>query len=706
MLDRKTLALFLAILLLGTFSYFHKLGGQSLWDDEISTIDYTGQSIREMLSDLPHRDANPPLFYIVYHYWRQVGDSEFAYRSLSALFGLIALVLSFFVARLLAGDRVALFTMLILAVHPLMVYCAQETRAHTILLSLSLGAVLFYVRLMQMARWRDLAGWVICLSLATYTHYFSFFLIMAFMIHGAVMTLITLRRSKSFSEPLLRLSVLATASDAPRMQAEASIWLATAYESVKMAWRRIGQLALGLVMIAVLYLPWIKSLMLQVVRGQSWRPYQPPWEIFREILIYLTVGHSATRLPGFLPPLEGMQDGTPQQVATFTLVLILMLIPQLLLLIAGIFLYKDHDNAGRTGRTGRTGRWLVLIWAFVPTAVIMIVTQKMHLFDYRHMLPFLPPMVILAAVALDRLWRKSTLLALVVGTYVLALPVLSLAQYYDDPAFAKQDWRGAYQLIKQKSKPGDAILTYHPKKALGLVYYSDGSLPIRYVVPEQGYTQNTIQQEKDAMARRVESVMAEHPRIWLVDYHGLVFDRVDVTRKTLRQSFTLAFERAFMKGPRRYTIQLYTSDFAEAAAGFTGFVDFTADVQEHSPGQILEGWHQQARKSRWMDRRGQVLLMNDRSARRIKASFYAYYPFLGRQPFEVVLEVEGQTVGRVIVNAEGVFEIEAELPEKLKSLPFLKVALESERWFRPKDFMNVTDTTNKSLLVQRIALTD
>ena len=693
MTGRKVLALFLLILALGALLRFHRIGDQSLWDDEISTIDYTAQSIGEMWRDLPHRDANPPLFYIVFHFWRELGESELAYRSLTAIFGVIALALSYLVAVRLADRRTALLAMLLLAVNPLSVYCAQETRAHTILLTLGLLSVLFFIRLMEYGRARDLAGWVAATTLAVYTHYFAFFLIIAQVICAAALLAATRRASSGSGPILLRLGTIALNAESSSLRQGAVLWACAVWSAVRLAYRRLLYFAVGLAMIAVLYLPWLKAFLLQIVRGQGWRPYQPPWEILGEMWIYLTVGHAAIRHPGFVAPLEGMQDGGPEQVLRFTLILLAILIPFAVLLFAGIPAWK---------REGHRGRLLVLSWALVPVIVLLAVTQKVHIFDYRHMLPFTPPMAMLAAASLVRLGRRCRLAFALAAVYICILPVISLAQYYNDPAFAKQDWRGAYRMIRDASRPGDVILTYHPKKALGLVYYSDGAIPIAYVVPE-GYTERTIEEQEAAMAGRVVEVMDAHPRIWLMDYHGLVFDRLDVTRRTLRGRYHLAFERAFQKGPRRYTIELYTADFEEAAASYLGHVDFAE--MDHSPGQLLSGWHVASdQQARWMAERAEVLLRNTPDTGYAAASFYAYYPFLGERPFEVALEVEGRPVGSVTVDAEGMFEVGGPIPDDLRGARFVRAALVSGAWFRPCDHLDVADTTHKSLLVMRIAL--
>jgi uncharacterized membrane protein len=682
----------IAILALGALLRFHKLGAQSLWDDEISTIDYTRQTIAAMWADLPVRDANPPLFYIVFHFWREVGTSEAAYRALPAFFGVVALLLAFAVAHALAGPRVALLATLLLAVNPLSIYCAQETRAHTILLTLCLASFWFYIRLMEHGRARDALGWAIVTAAAAYTHYFAAFVVLTQVVHASATGVAGVRGAARMKADALRATHLAIATRSVAVRGSALLADAALAAAAWMAVRRVLYFAGALVLVGTLYLPWAKAFLLQIVRGQSWRPYTPPWELLADVWIYATVGHSATRYPVFLPSLGDLQDGAPGDVLRFTLALLALLVPFLALAVAGARAWRRQAHGGRL---------LVLLWALLPPALLTAVTQKVNLYDYRHILPFVPPLAILIAAALDRLAARSFAVFLLAAGYVTALPIVSLAQYYDDPAFAKQDWRGAYGLIREQARPGDVILTYHPSKALGLLYYADGSIPFAYVVPGD-YTGRTIEEETAAVAARVGEVAASHPRVWLVDYHGLVFDRTDVARRVLRERMTLAAERAFLKGPRRYTIELYTADFAEAARAFVDHVDF--EEGDHAPGQVLSGWHQAARRARWMAERGEVVLRNAPGAAVVRATFYAYTPFLGKKPFDVRLEVEGTPVGAVRVDREGFFTVTGALPDAARDREFVRVALASGAWFRPADYFAVPDTTHKSLLVTRIAL--
>ena len=78
-----------AILLLGTVLRVFKLGRESLWLDEVGTVNIAQKSISEMFHYIVHFDVHPPLYYFLLHLWiRLFGDSEFSVRFPSVIFGI------------------------------------------------------------------------------------------------------------------------------------------------------------------------------------------------------------------------------------------------------------------------------------------------------------------------------------------------------------------------------------------------------------------------------------------------------------------------------------------------------------------------------------------------------------------------------------------------------------------------------------------
>lgn len=685
---RAVVALLILILAAGAFLRFYRIGSQSLWDDEISSIEYAKQSIPDLWRNLQVRDANPPLFYFVYHYWREAGTSEAAYRALPALLGVIALLLCFAIARRLGGVRLAIVATAFAAINPLLIYCSQEVRSHNIFLVVALAAVLFYVRLMDSARARDAIGLAVFAALSAYTHYYAFFLVLALIVHAAILGARTVKGLPRAKGPLLSLAVVATQTHSAETRQEALLTGAAIVETMRLAARGLLLFAGSMALAGLFYLPWLKGLMLQMMQGsQAWRPYTPPWTILRDALAYATVAHSPVRLPSLIPGIASWQDGGIREALIFSLVLAGVLLPYLALIVSGAKRWTEMRYRGRA---------LVLAWALVPLAAILIVTQKVHLFDPRHLVAFVPAVSILTAAGLIRLGSKNKALAVVAGLYVLCITGASLAQYYHDPAFQKQDWRGAYERILEASRAGDVIVGYHPTKLLGLAYYADGKVPIRYLIEEGGSP------GEGRVADRAREIADNAKRVWLVDYHGFFFDRDDTARSVLRESMTLADRWAYAEGPRRFTVELFTKSFAEASGGFTPRIDFATG--EFAPGQLLDGWMSGRGDDRFMAREAEAILRNDMGSSAVRLMFRAPYELLGGEPFVVRVFIEGIESMSTRVESGSVHLLEGPIPRGVRGKAYLRVRLVSEETFRPSDVAGVANDQELSLAVRSIEL--
>lgn len=162
-----------------------------LWLDEAQTVAIAHRSMSGMFSALRH-DGSPPLYYVLLLGWMKVfGTSAFAVRALAGVFSVAALPLMWRAARRLgASRRNAWVATLMLATSPFAVRYATETRMYSLVMLLSLLALLAFRRV-----WLDGGiGWVLAAALCTaallLTQYWSLFLVAA----GGVAALVVVRR--------------------------------------------------------------------------------------------------------------------------------------------------------------------------------------------------------------------------------------------------------------------------------------------------------------------------------------------------------------------------------------------------------------------------------------------------------------------------------------------------------------------------------
>ena len=136
----------LLVALLATSLRFFRIDAQSLWYDEgISAFQLT-RSFPEILR-ASALDTHPPLYYWSLKAWSEAfGDSELGLRSLSAVWGVVTVILTWLLGRRLFGPLVATLAALLLAAAPLAVYYSQEVRMYTQVTALALLAAYAYAR--------------------------------------------------------------------------------------------------------------------------------------------------------------------------------------------------------------------------------------------------------------------------------------------------------------------------------------------------------------------------------------------------------------------------------------------------------------------------------------------------------------------------------------------------------------------------------
>jgi 4-amino-4-deoxy-L-arabinose transferase-like glycosyltransferase len=165
--------------LLGALLRLPTLGAQSVWFDEAATWELTRMPFGEMLSALPHRESNPPLFYILeWGVTRAFGDGEFSLRLLSALAGIALVWVAYAIGERVGGRKAAVGTALLVAVNPLLVWYAQEARSYELVALLSAASLLLFLRALDDPRRRVLAWWALVSALALCTHYFAWFVLL------------------------------------------------------------------------------------------------------------------------------------------------------------------------------------------------------------------------------------------------------------------------------------------------------------------------------------------------------------------------------------------------------------------------------------------------------------------------------------------------------------------------------------------------
>lgn len=146
----------------------------SIWFDEA----FSAYLMRFDFADITHftaLDVHPPFYYWVLKVWTNVfGVNELALRSISLVFGVVALIgLFVLIRRLFSSPRLALFATAVVALSPIFVRFGHEARMYTMVLAIAMWASLVLLRAMQKnaSRWWW-AGYGALLVIGMLTHYY------------------------------------------------------------------------------------------------------------------------------------------------------------------------------------------------------------------------------------------------------------------------------------------------------------------------------------------------------------------------------------------------------------------------------------------------------------------------------------------------------------------------------------------------------
>lgn len=408
-IPRLLLTALLLIIALGAAMRIAQLDGDSLWLDEAGSIRFSKDSPAGIIEETS-KDVHPPLYYFALHYWMKLfNDSETSVRLLSALFGILAIPLTYKVAAHLFNRATGLLAALLLALSRFHLEFSQEARMYSLLGLLSLLSFYFFLKLIEgKSRWA-LAGYILASALMMYTHVYSFFILAA--------------------ENLYLLTLLFASRD-----------------TFKRVWKRwlVAQVALLL-----LFLPWLSVQLQQFSRVQEgfWIPKLPP----RLLLYTLTVYAGSNQLAWLLSTLivlalfsgwKGWNERTDAEQTSVS--------------------SKERLLAGRLKL------YLLLLWLACPILLPYIISQfSSPIFLPKYTVAALPPFVILAARGLLSLRFHQLRMFLVL--LLIFFSLVTLRNYYGS---AKKDmWREAVAHLSKLSRASDLVLFNDQSGQVPFKYY-------------------------------------------------------------------------------------------------------------------------------------------------------------------------------------------------------------------------------------------
>ncbi len=382
---------------------FH-LPDANIWWDEGLAVWAARMPLADMLR-WTSVDVHPPLYFGLLHFWRMpLGDSEYAIRLFSAMAGTLAVAAVWQLGRTLYPHRPGIATLgaLLLALARFPIWWSQEARMYM------LGGLLFTLSLLLTVRLRRHPTWGTRIS---------YLLISS----ATLWTLYTL---------------------AFTLVIQSLYWLWTLR---KLSWRQRGRQLLiwGLYQLLVLatFLPWLAY---AIPRMRSWSvqvAFDP--KIFLKLYATLLLVGTSTHIERFTP---------------------VILLGAILILLAALLSWRQN-------RAGRDSLILLTLTLIIPPGIIWAITTLPNPLGYapkpeaRYLLPFVPPLYLLAALTLFTLTDLIThrtlrhrLRAALIALTILGQS-LSLQAYYQQ-RYLQDDYKSLSLTLQAHGQAQDAIFLH------------------------------------------------------------------------------------------------------------------------------------------------------------------------------------------------------------------------------------------------------
>ncbi|WP_345029772.1 glycosyltransferase family 39 protein [Ravibacter arvi] len=210
----RSLFLLIGIMLLGTFLRFYRLDTFSIFFDEKSSmvvsqgIVLEGANQKDVFSKPSFTPAdfwkpksladyyeamtrsdigNSPFYYLALHLWMDVfGLSDFSARSLSAVFSVLIILLTYHFARKYFSEKTALIAAFIVAIEPFFIAYSHQARNYSLTFYLTLLSTYYLLRIVENENqgkrsYGDYAGYIAASFLCPLTHFLT---VSVFLGHG------------------------------------------------------------------------------------------------------------------------------------------------------------------------------------------------------------------------------------------------------------------------------------------------------------------------------------------------------------------------------------------------------------------------------------------------------------------------------------------------------------------------------------------
>jgi 4-amino-4-deoxy-L-arabinose transferase-like glycosyltransferase len=170
----KYLYLVYLFIFAGFLLRIYKWMNYSFWYDEVLWI-LSAENFSS-IKDFCIFTLKPPLFAILLFLWRKVTTIEFFLRLPSLVFGLLNILLSYKIAKVLFNYKIGILTAFIITFSPFHIYYSQELTHYSLTVFLVLASIYLFILCLQKNKWNYWFGYTMATIGCLYTNYVCLFL--------------------------------------------------------------------------------------------------------------------------------------------------------------------------------------------------------------------------------------------------------------------------------------------------------------------------------------------------------------------------------------------------------------------------------------------------------------------------------------------------------------------------------------------------
>jgi uncharacterized membrane protein len=442
-----------AVFLLALSLRLELLPVRTLWHDEAYSLEVARRPVGYIWANLPHADPHPPGYYVMLRLWTQAfGKDLVTARTLSLLWGLSAVLLTWGLARRLGGPLVGLAAAALVALNPFQIYNSHEVRMYA---PLTAAAVLSTWALLRAEDHDRAVDWILYGTMAAGMLYLSYYAGPLLVAHG--------------------------------------VWMA-----LRRRWRG-GVLSAATALL--LYLPWLPALRQSLLANPI--PYRDPMRptYVLELFAVHAFGGHLLGMPGYLrwPGLEW----TYQPLLVF---------PFAVLAAAGVEDLRRRDRAG-CGLLCLS--WALPVATFVLASLVLR-REAAYFYHLMYLQPFVAVALGAGIVGLREVVQRASpfLVSAVAAAGVLLFLWPAIDNLQGNPAYQGYRYDLAASYLRTQYRSGDVVVYYMGGAQAALHRYFDPPGPEIAIDPDvRRWSREAMRRH---FREAVRLLRPEHRRIWLI----------------------------------------------------------------------------------------------------------------------------------------------------------------------------------------------